>query len=203
MLWKAFIRLFTFGWNKQNSFHAWKIEKRFSMLLEEMWKWGRIKNIWQHGWALTNWNVPLMILYLKVLKILGYVIDITAVYQLEGISLQRGKAPPNHAAMHSWVFWRAHHAWWHVHNATVRCALAVMFPGRNKTYVFSNTCFTVACKFKDERNGNKTDWQNNLYTQVDPCDGSSFPDYTCMSCQPFFLKSIKITNEYNETKKMF
>ena len=27
-------------------------------------------------------------------------------------------------------------------------------------------------------------------------------DYICMSCQPFFLKSIKIENEYNETKKM-
>ena len=62
--------------------------------------------------------------------------------------------------------------------------------------------FSVACSFLDERNGSKTDLHNDLYTCIDSCDGT-FPDYMCMSCQPFFLKSIKIENEYNETKKMF
>ena len=62
--------------------------------------------------------------------------------------------------------------------------------------------FSVACNFLDERNENKTDLHNDLYTCIGPCDGT-FPDYICMSCQPFFLKSIKIENEYNETKKMF
>ena len=40
------------------------------------------------------------------------------------------------------------------------------------------------------------------YTCIDPFDGT-FPDYICLPCQPSFLKSIKIKNEYNETKKMF
>ena len=61
---------------------------------------------------------------------------------------------------------------------------------------------SVACKFLDERNGNKTDLHNDLYSCIDPFDGT-FPDYICMSCQPFFLKSIKIKNEYNETKNIF
>ena len=59
----------------------------------------------------------------------------------------------------------------------------------------------MACNFLDERNGNKTEY-NDLYSYIDPCDGT-FPDCICMSCQRFFLKSIKIENEYNETKKMF
>ena len=57
-----------------------------------------------------------------------------------------------------------------------------------------NKCFqtpvSVACNFLDERNGNKTDLHNDVYTCIDPCDGT-FPDYTCMSCQAFFLKSIQ------------
>ena len=62
---------------------------------------------------------------------------------------------------------------------------------------------SVACNFLDERNSNKTDLHNNLYTCIDPCDGT-FPEYIFMSCQPFFLKSIKIENEYKETTtKMF
>ena len=55
--------------------------------------------------------------------------------------------------------------------------------------IFKNT-FSVGCNFLDERTGNKTDLHNDLYS-VDPCDGT-FPDYICMSCQPFYLKSIKI-----------
>ena len=51
---KPLLDFFTFGWNKQNSFHAWKIDWRCSMLFEGMWKWGRIKKIWQHGW--TVWT---------------------------------------------------------------------------------------------------------------------------------------------------
>ena len=47
--------------------------------------------------------------------------------------------------------------------------------------VFKNL-FSVACNFLDERNGNKTDLHNNLYTCIDPCD-ETFPDYICMSCR--------------------
>ena len=46
-----------------------------------------------------NWNVLLTILHLNILKILGYVINIIAVYQLEAISPLRGKASPDHAVM--------------------------------------------------------------------------------------------------------
>ena len=37
------------------------------------------------------------------LKILGYGIDITGVYQQEGINRLRGKAPLGHAVMPSWA----------------------------------------------------------------------------------------------------
>ena len=58
--------------------------------------------------------------------------------------------------------------------------------------IFKNT-FSVGCNFLDERTG-KTDLRNDLYS-VDACDGT-FPDYICMSCQPFYLKSIIIEHEY-------
>ena len=128
-------KLFTFGWNKQNSFHEWKIDWRCSMLIEGMWKWGRIKKIWQHDWAVQTKMYPWWYLYLKVLKILGYMINITAVYQLKGISLQQEKLHQitQCAAMPSWVSWRPHHALWHVQNPTIRWPSAVMFPARNTT----------------------------------------------------------------------
>ena len=66
--------------------------------------------------------------------------------------------------------------------------------------IFKNT-FSVGCNFLDERTGNKTDLHNDLYS-VDPCDGT-FPDYICMSCQPFYLKSIKIEHEYKEAQNIF
>ena len=65
--------------------------------------------------------------------------------------------------------------------------------------VFKNT-FSVGCNFLDERTGNKTDLHNDLYS-VDPYDGT-FPDYICMSCQPFYLKSIKIEHEYKEAQNI-
>jgi len=60
----------------------------------------------------------------------------------------------------------------------------------------------VACNFLDEINDNKKDLHNDLYTFKDPCNGYSI-DYICMSCQPFFLKSIKIENEYKKAQNMF
>ena len=148
-----------------------------------------------------NLNVPLMILHLKALKILAYVINITAVYQLEGISLQKGKAPPNHAVMSSWVFWRPHHALTCSQCDNKVCLNSDVPCKKDNISVFKHL-FSVAYNFLDERNGNKTDLHNDLYTCIDAGDGL-FPDYICMSCQPFFLKSVKIENEYNETKKMF
>ena len=66
--------------------------------------------------------------------------------------------------------------------------------------IFKNTS-SVACKFWTDRNGNKTDLHNDLYS-VDPCYGT-FPDYISMSCQPFYSKSIKIEHEYKETQNIF
>ena len=62
----------------------------------------------------------------------------------------------------------------------------------------------MACNFLDEQNGNKTVLHNDLYTCISTelCNGSMVP-YICMSCQPFFLKSIKIEAEYKEAKTMF
>ena len=66
--------------------------------------------------------------------------------------------------------------------------------------IFKST-FSVGCNFLDERTGNKTDLYNDLYSG-DPCDGTC-PDYICMSCQPFYLKSIKIEHEYKEAQHIF
>ena len=59
----------------------------------------------------------------------------------------------------------------------------------------------MGCNFLDERTGSKTDLHNDL-SCVDPCDGT-FPDYICMSCQPFHLKCIKIEHEYKEAQNIF
>ena len=62
----------------------------------------------------------------------------------------------------------------------------------------------MECNLLDEQNGNKTILHNDLYTSIskEPCNGSMVP-YICMSCQPFFLKSVKIEAEYKEAKTMF
>ena len=61
----------------------------------------------------------------------------------------------------------------------------------------------MPCNFLDEIiSGSKTDLHSDLYTCTESCDGPSL-DYICMSCQPFFLKSIKLESEYKQTKNMF
>lgn len=62
--------------------------------------------------------------------------------------------------------------------------------------------FSVACNFLDEQNGSKTDFHNDLYISTERYVGSNVC-YICMSCQPFFLKSVKIEAEYKKAKIMF
>ena len=50
--------------------------------------------------------------------------------------------------------------------------------------------------------GNKTDFQNDLYHAEDSIDESK-ATYICISCQPFFLRSVKIQNEYEKAQAMF
>ena len=60
-----------------------------------------------------------------------------------------------------------------------------------------NNLFAVACNFLDETNGSKTDFHHDLYQARDSNDKSQV-NYVCMSCQPFFLKSVKIQDEYKK-----
>ena len=46
----------------------------------------------------------------------------------------------------------------------------------------------------DEQTGNKTDFHNDLYHAKDSIDESK-ASYTCISCQSFFQRSVKIQNE--------
>ena len=66
----------------------------------------------------------------------------------------------------------------------------------------SFTLFSVACNFLDETYGSKTDFHHHLYQARDSNDKSQV-NYICMSCQPFFLKSVKIQDEYKKAHAMF
>jgi len=59
----------------------------------------------------------------------------------------------------------------------------------------------VACNFLDEQNGSKTDFNNDLYKSIDS-DGYNV-SYICMSCRPFFLKSVKIEHDYRKAQTTF
>ena len=50
--------------------------------------------------------------------------------------------------------------------------------------------------------GNKTDFHNDLYHAKDSIDESK-ATYICISCQPFFLRSVKIQNEYEKAQALF
>ena len=63
-------------------------------------------------------------------------------------------------------------------------------PCRKHNINIFNTQCSVGCNVLDGIIDNKTDLHNDLYTCIDPCDGSCI-DYICMSCQRFFLKSVK------------
>ena len=65
-----------------------------------------------------------------------------------------------------------------------------------------NNLFSAACKFLDETNGSKTGFHHDLYQERDSNDKSQV-NYICMSCQPFFLKSVKIQDEYKKARAMF
>ena len=54
-----------------------------------------------------------------------------------------------------------------------------------------NNLFSVAYNFLDEANGSKTDFHHHLYQARDSNDKSQV-NYICMSCQLFFLKSVKL-----------
>ena len=60
----------------------------------------------------------------------------------------------------------------------------------------------MACNFLDEINVHKTDLNSDSYTFIDFCDGPKI-EYICLSCQPFFLKSIKLENEYKKVQNIF
>ena len=60
----------------------------------------------------------------------------------------------------------------------------------------------MACNFLGETNGSKTDFHHHLYQARDSNDKSQV-NYICMSCQPFFLKSVKIQDEYKKANAMF
>ena len=66
----------------------------------------------------------------------------------------------------------------------------------------SFTLFSVACNFLDETYGSKTDFHHHLYQARDSNDKSQV-NYICTSCQPFFLKSVKIEDEYKKAHAMF
>ena len=65
-----------------------------------------------------------------------------------------------------------------------------------------NNLFSVACNFLDETNGSKTDFHHHLYQARDSNDKSQV-NYICISCQPFFLKSVKILDEYKKAHATF
>ena len=67
-----------------------------------------------------------------------------------------------------------------------------------------NNLFSVPCNFLDEIHvgSTKTDLHNDLYTCVDHSDRPCL-NYICMSCQPFFLKSIKLENDYKQAEETF
>ena len=62
-----------------------------------------------------------------------------------------------------------------------------------------NNLFVVPCNFLDEQTGNKTDFYNDLYHAKDSIEESK-ASYICISCQPFFLRSVKIQNEYEKAQ---
>ena len=65
-----------------------------------------------------------------------------------------------------------------------------------------NDLFAVPCNFLDEQTGNKTDFHNDLYHAKDSIEESK-ATYICISCQPFYLRSVKIQNEYEKAQAMF
>ena len=65
-----------------------------------------------------------------------------------------------------------------------------------------NNLIAVPCNFLDEQTGNKTDFHNDLYHAKDSIDESKATDI-CISCQPFYLRSVKIQNEYEKAQAMF
>ena len=73
---------------------------------------------------------------------------------------------------------------------------------KHNTNVF-NTLFSVACNFLDETSGSKTDFHHHLYQTRDSNDKLAQVNYICISCQPFFLKSVKIQDEYKKAHAMF
>ena len=79
-------------------------------------------------------------------------------------------------------------------------ALQWHFLQKHNISVFNNT-FSVACNFLDEQNGSKTDFNNDLYKSIDS-DGYNV-SYICVSCRPFFLKSVKIEHDYRKAQTMF
>lgn len=60
-----------------------------------------------------------------------------------------------------------------------------------------NNLFSLACNFLDEIHVNDTEVHVDLHNDVYTCIAPSI-DYICMSCQPFFLKSIKLENDYKK-----
>ena len=66
----------------------------------------------------------------------------------------------------------------------------------------SFTLFSVACNFLDETYGSKTDFHHHLYQARDSNDKSQV-NYICTSCQPYFLKSVKIQDEFKKAHAMF
>ena len=64
-----------------------------------------------------------------------------------------------------------------------------------------NNLFAVPCNFLDEQTGNKTDFHNDLYHAKDSIDESK-ASYICISCQPFFLRSVKIQNQSTRRLKL-
>ena len=68
----------------------------------------------------------------------------------------------------------------------------------------SYNLFAVACNFLDETNGSKTYFHPDLAIhQARHSNDKSQVNYLCISCQPFFSKSVKIQDEYKKAHAMF
>ena len=151
-------------------------------------------------------NVALMIYQViqKILRISGYVISITSSLSSRGHKPAKGKSSSKSRSDTQRGILKVNLCVVICSQCSNEVCLSSDIPCKtNKTRVFDKL-FTVACNFLDEQNGNKTILHNALYTCIstEPCNGSMVP-YICMSCQPFFLKSVKIEAEYKEAKTMF
>ena len=93
-------------------------------------------------------------------------------------------------------FWRSIHVLRKVHSAKNVCLSSDIPCHKHNINVFNNL-FAVACNFLDETNGSKTDFHHDLDQARDSNDKSQV-NYVCMTCQPFFLKSVKTQDEYKK-----